>query len=75
MIIATVVEKQNYFYAEQSKRGTGGRTMTCKDCAKFTECESLATHDLDHSHRMWLIEFWGNAEERCREFEKKEEVQ
>lgn len=49
--------------------------MTCKDCVNFAECEGLATHDLDHSHRMWLIEFWGNAEERCREFEKKEEVQ
>lgn len=49
--------------------------MTCKECANFTACESLATRDIDHSHRMWLIEFWGNADERCRAFEKKEEAQ
>ena len=47
--------------------------MTCKDCVNFAECEEVTRPD--HVHKMWLIEFWGNAEERCKGFEKKEENQ
>lgn len=44
--------------------------MTCKDCIHFTECESLAMSSFDHSHKMWMIDFWGNAHERCEWFKE-----
>ena len=44
--------------------------MTCKDCIHSSDCASIALHDFDHSHRMWLIDFWGNAEERCKNFQE-----
>ena len=43
---------------------------TCKDCTHLSDCESLAFHNFDHSHRMWLINFWENAEERCDDFKE-----
>ena len=43
--------------------------MTCNECMHHADCENLAFHNFDHSHKMWLIEFWGNAEERCQDFE------
>jgi hypothetical protein len=43
--------------------------MTCKDCVHFKDCDDLAFHNFDHNHKMWLMEFWGNAEERCKDFE------
>ena len=45
--------------------------MTCKDCEKCTECESLAMANFDHAHRMWLNDFWGDAEQRCKKFTPK----
>ena len=42
--------------------------MTCKDCVHSKECESVAMADFDHAHRMWMYDFWGNAEERCKRF-------
>lgn len=44
--------------------------MICKDCMHQANCNSMAMHDFDHSHRMWLINFWENAEERCDNFKK-----
>lgn len=45
--------------------------MTCKDCANFVDCESIAMADFDHSHKMWMIDFWENAEKRCAMFTEK----
>ena len=45
--------------------------MTCKDCVHFEDCDSLAFHSFDHNHKMWLIDFWGNAEQRCSEFQER----
>lgn len=42
--------------------------MTCKDCVKYTECESLAMADFDYAHQMWLNDFWENADKRCKDF-------
>lgn len=42
--------------------------MTCKDCIHYSYCDSLAVHDFDFHHKMWLMEFWGNAHERCENF-------
>ena len=47
--------------------------MTCKDCVNFAECEAVDRPD--HAHKMWLIEFWDNAEVKCNAFEKKEDNQ
>ena len=44
--------------------------MTCKHCIHFSECESLAMSSFDHSHKMWMIDFWGNAHERCEWFKE-----
>lgn len=43
--------------------------MTCKNCIHYSYCDSLAVHDFDYHHKMWLMEFWGNAHERCTKFE------
>lgn len=43
--------------------------MTCKDCVNFAECEEV--NRPDHAHKMWLIEFWNNAEAQCRAFEER----
>jgi hypothetical protein len=45
--------------------------MVCNDCVHLTECESLSTKNFDHAHKMWMIDFWGNAEQRCKNFAKK----
>lgn len=45
--------------------------MTCKDCANFADCESIAMANFDHSHKMWMIDFWENAEQRCAMFTTK----
>lgn len=45
--------------------------MTCKDCVHSKECESVAMADFDHSHKMWMIDFWENAEKRCAMFTEK----
>ena len=47
---------------------------TCKDCLHIAACNDLASHSPDQQQKMGQIEFWGNAEERCKGFEKKEET-
>lgn len=44
--------------------------MTCKQCAHFAECVKRAEIDPNHAHKLWTIEFWENAEKRCKKFEK-----
>lgn len=45
--------------------------MTCKDCVHLTECSSLAMSNFDHAHKMWMLDFWENAEQRCDGFKEK----
>ena len=46
--------------------------MTCKDCLHVAECESIAMADFDYAHKMWMCDFWENAEERCARFKEKQ---
>ena len=43
--------------------------MTCKNCVNHDECLRKSQDNPDHAHRMWMCDFWDNAEERCNEFE------
>ena len=45
--------------------------MTCKDCANYTECANISQTNADHAHKMWMIDFWENAEKRCVMFKEK----
>lgn len=45
--------------------------MTCKDCANYTECANISQTNSDHAHKMWMIDFWENAEQRCVMFSEK----
>ena len=39
--------------------------MTCKQCENYDECD----HNPRMKHTMWMIDFWENAEKRCKRFE------
>ena len=44
--------------------------MKCNDCIKYAKCKQDSERDNILSHRMWLIDFWENAEERCEGFKE-----
>lgn len=44
---------------------------TCNECANFSACDAESKTDYTLSHRMWLIGFWENADERCAAFKQR----
>lgn len=48
---------------------------TCNDCLHVAECENVAEHNPNYARKMGMIEYWGNAEERCERFQKKENAE
>ena len=46
----------------------GVMTVTCKDCVNHDDCERESKTSPCKAHTMWIIDFWENAEKRCRKF-------
>ena len=42
--------------------------MDCLNCEKHEICAEKAKTDEDLAHKMWMYEFWGNAQDLCRRF-------
>lgn len=46
--------------------------MTCEDCVNKEQCEIKSKTDKSVDDRMYLVEFWRNAEIQCTRFKEKE---
>lgn len=42
--------------------------MNCLSCNKYQSCTEKAKTDEALAHKMWMYEFWGNAQDVCPRF-------
>lgn len=45
--------------------------MTCKDCLEYDKCKKESEKNEYMKRKMWQLDFWENAEERCAKFKEK----
>ena len=46
--------------------------MTCKDCVKYNGCKADSETNEYMRKKMWQLDFWENAEKRCKGFKEKD---